>query len=175
MRARPSSKLRRSTFPAITPARRWRSGSESSHARQAAKAGHFPHSARACTCARSPSGSPAARSSNSSALPAHSAPSSRGMCAAVCSVEIDFCSGLVDLVVRVGHHGGSGHRLALAGERFAGRITVEVAEVRLSRATHGVTSLVLPSEAATPTPTLVQGRVSVTAKCRSRSFCSSCW
>ena len=33
----------------------------------------------------------------------------------------EFCSGLVDLVVCVGHHGGGGHRLTLAGERFVGR------------------------------------------------------
>jgi hypothetical protein len=32
--------------------------------------------------------------------------------------RIQFCSGLVDLVVCVGGHGGGGHRLALAGERF---------------------------------------------------------
>jgi hypothetical protein len=31
---------------------------------------------------------------------------------------VQFCSGLVDLVVGVRHHGGGGHRLALAGERF---------------------------------------------------------
>jgi DNA invertase Pin-like site-specific DNA recombinase len=30
----------------------------------------------------------------------------------------EFRSGLVDLVVCVGHHGGGGHRLTLAGERF---------------------------------------------------------
>ena len=33
-----------------------------------------------------------------------------------------FCSGLVDLVVCVGHHGGGGHRLALAGERVVGLV-----------------------------------------------------
>ena len=31
----------------------------------------------------------------------------------------EFCSGLVDLVVGVGRHGGGRHRLALAGEREA--------------------------------------------------------
>ena len=31
---------------------------------------------------------------------------------------VQFCSGLVDLVVCVCHHGGGGHRLTLAGERF---------------------------------------------------------
>jgi hypothetical protein len=41
----------------------------------------------------------------------------------------EFCSGLVDLVVCVHHHGGGGHRLALAGERFVGRLTEDVAEV----------------------------------------------
>ena len=33
-------------------------------------------------------------------------------------------SGLVDLVVGVGRHRGGGHRLALAGERFVGRVTI---------------------------------------------------
>src|SRR6185295_8608903 len=32
--------------------------------------------------------------------------------------SLQFCSGLVDLVVCVGHNGGGGHRLARAGERF---------------------------------------------------------
>ena len=41
----------------------------------------------------------------------------------------EFCSGLVDLVVCVGRHGGGGHRLALAGERFVGRLAEDVAEV----------------------------------------------
>jgi hypothetical protein len=40
-----------------------------------------------------------------------------------------FCSGLVDLVVGVGHHGGGGHRLTLAGERFVGLVAEDVAEV----------------------------------------------
>src|ERR1700733_11557360 len=31
---------------------------------------------------------------------------------------VQFCSGLVDLVVGVGRQGGGGHRLTLAGERF---------------------------------------------------------
>ena len=34
--------------------------------------------------------------------------------------SVQFCSGLVDLVVCVGRHGGGGHRLTLAGERFVG-------------------------------------------------------
>ena len=33
----------------------------------------------------------------------------------------EFCSGLVDLVVCVGRHGGGGHGLTLAGELFVGR------------------------------------------------------
>jgi hypothetical protein len=37
--------------------------------------------------------------------------------------------GLVDLVVGVGHHLGGGHRLALVGERFVGRLTEDVAQV----------------------------------------------
>ena len=41
----------------------------------------------------------------------------------------EFCSGLVDLVVCVGHHRGGGHRLALAGERFVGLVAEDVAEV----------------------------------------------
>ena len=42
---------------------------------------------------------------------------------------LEFCSGLVDLVVCVGRHGGGGHRLALAGERFVGRLAENIAEV----------------------------------------------
>jgi hypothetical protein len=41
----------------------------------------------------------------------------------------EFCSGLVDLVVGVRHHGGGGHRLALAGERFIGLVAEDFAEV----------------------------------------------
>ena len=41
----------------------------------------------------------------------------------------EFCSGLADLVVCVGRHGGGGHRLALAGERFVGRLAEYIAEV----------------------------------------------
>jgi hypothetical protein len=40
----------------------------------------------------------------------------------------EFCSGLVDLVVCVRHHGG-GHRLTLAGERFVGRLTEDLTQV----------------------------------------------
>ena len=43
--------------------------------------------------------------------------------------RFEFCSGLVDLGVRVGHHGGGGHRLTLAGERFVGRLAEDIAEV----------------------------------------------
>jgi hypothetical protein len=41
----------------------------------------------------------------------------------------EFCSGVVDLVVGVSHDGGGGHRFALAGERFVGRLAEDVAEV----------------------------------------------
>jgi hypothetical protein len=41
----------------------------------------------------------------------------------------EFCSGLVDLVVCVRRHRGGGDRLALAGERFVGRLAADVAEV----------------------------------------------
>ena len=43
--------------------------------------------------------------------------------------RVQFCSGLVDLVVGVRRHGGGGHRLTLAGERFVGRLTEHIAEV----------------------------------------------
>ena len=39
------------------------------------------------------------------------------------------CSGLVDLVVGVGHHRGGGHRLTLAGERFVALAAKHVAQV----------------------------------------------
>jgi hypothetical protein len=42
---------------------------------------------------------------------------------------VQFCSGLVDLVVGVGHDGGGGHRFALAGERFVGLVAEHVAQV----------------------------------------------
>ena len=41
----------------------------------------------------------------------------------------EFCSGLVDLVVGVRRHGGGGHRLTLAGERFVGLVAEDIAEV----------------------------------------------
>src|SRR5262249_46243767 len=34
----------------------------------------------------------------------------------------EFCSGLVDLIAGVGHHGGGGHRFTLAGQRFVGLV-----------------------------------------------------
>ncbi len=40
---------------------------------------------------------------------------------------VQFCSGLVDLVVCVSHHGGGGHRLTPAGERFVGLLVEDVA------------------------------------------------
>ena len=42
---------------------------------------------------------------------------------------VQFCSGLVYLVVGVRHHGSGGHRLTLAGERFVGLVAEDVAEV----------------------------------------------
>jgi hypothetical protein len=39
---------------------------------------------------------------------------------------VQFCSGLVDLVVCVGHHRGGGHRLSLAAERFVGLVAEDV-------------------------------------------------
>ena len=44
--------------------------------------------------------------------------------------RVQFCSGLVDLVVCVGRHGGGGHRLTLAGERFVGRLKASSASRR---------------------------------------------
>ena len=43
--------------------------------------------------------------------------------------RVQFCSGLVDLVVGVRRHGGGSHGLALAGERFVGLIAKDIAEV----------------------------------------------
>ena len=43
--------------------------------------------------------------------------------------SVQFCSGLVDLVVGVRHHPGGGHRLALAGERFVGLVVEDIAQV----------------------------------------------
>src|ERR1700758_5285696 len=40
---------------------------------------------------------------------------------------VQFCSGLVDLVVGVRRHGGGGHRLTLAGERFVGLVAEDIA------------------------------------------------
>ena len=41
--------------------------------------------------------------------------------------SVQFCSGLVDLVVGAGDHGGGGHRLALAGKRFVGFVAEDIA------------------------------------------------
>ena len=41
----------------------------------------------------------------------------------------EFCSGLVDLVVRVCHHGGSGHRFTLAGQLFVDRVSEDTGVV----------------------------------------------
>ena len=43
--------------------------------------------------------------------------------------SVQFCSGLVDLVVGVGSHGGDCHRFALAGERFVVLVAEDIAEV----------------------------------------------
>ena len=43
---------------------------------------------------------------------------------------LQFCSGLVDLVVCVGRHGGGGHRLTVPGEQFVGVAAEDIAEVR---------------------------------------------
>jgi hypothetical protein len=43
--------------------------------------------------------------------------------------RIQLCSGLVDLVVCVGHHRGRRHSLALAGQWFVGLIAEDIAEV----------------------------------------------
>jgi hypothetical protein len=43
--------------------------------------------------------------------------------------RVQFCSGLVDLVVCVGRHRGGGHRLTLAGERFVSLVAEHAAEV----------------------------------------------
>ena len=42
---------------------------------------------------------------------------------------VQFCSGLVDLVVCVRRYGGGSHRLALAGERFVGLVAEDIAEM----------------------------------------------
>jgi len=49
-----------------------------------------------------------------------------------------FCSGLVDLVVGVRRHGGGGHRLTLAGERFVGLVAEDITEVGDRGADFGV-------------------------------------
>jgi hypothetical protein len=43
--------------------------------------------------------------------------------------SVQFCSGLVDLVVCVGRHGGGGHRLTLADERFIGLVAEHIAQM----------------------------------------------
>jgi hypothetical protein len=42
---------------------------------------------------------------------------------------VQFCSGLVDLVVGVGHRGDRGHRLTLVGEGFVGIVAENIAQV----------------------------------------------
>src|ERR1700747_1891365 len=41
----------------------------------------------------------------------------------------ESCSGLVDLVVGVGHHRGSRHRLTSPGERFVGLVAEDIAQI----------------------------------------------
>ena len=45
------------------------------------------------------------------------------------SRRLQFCSGLVDLVVGVGHHGGCGHRFTHVNERLVGRLAEDIAQV----------------------------------------------
>ena len=49
----------------------------------------------------------------------------------MCSISrrLQFCLGLVSLIVGVRHHRGGGHRLTLAGERFVGWVAKDIAEV----------------------------------------------
>ena len=47
-------------------------------------------------------------------------------------------SGLADLVVGVGHHGGGGHRLAFAGQRFVGLVAEDFSQVKDRRVDLGV-------------------------------------
>ena len=43
--------------------------------------------------------------------------------------RVQFCSGLVDLVVGVRHHRAGSHRLALSGKRFVGPVAEDIAKV----------------------------------------------
>src|SRR5262245_57472535 len=43
--------------------------------------------------------------------------------------SVQFCSGLVDLVICVGHHLCGGHRPTRAGQRFVSRLAEDVAQV----------------------------------------------
>jgi hypothetical protein len=43
--------------------------------------------------------------------------------------RFQLCSGLLDLVVCIRHHGGGGHGFALAGKRFVGLVAEDIAEV----------------------------------------------
>ena len=49
--------------------------------------------------------------------------------AAFSAGAFEFCSGLVDLVVGVGNHGGGRHRPSFAGERFVGLVAEDIAQV----------------------------------------------
>jgi hypothetical protein len=43
---------------------------------------------------------------------------------------LHLCSGLVDLVVGVGRHGGGAHPLTTSGERIVGLVTEDIPQVR---------------------------------------------
>jgi hypothetical protein len=53
----------------------------------------------------------------------------------------EFCSGLVDLVVGVGHHRGGGHRLTLVGGRFVGRLAKNALNHYFDRCQPAVSSI----------------------------------
>lgn len=44
--------------------------------------------------------------------------------------SVQFCSGLVDLVVFVGGDGGQGHRFGVPGERFVSLVAEDIAETK---------------------------------------------
>ena len=67
---------------------------------------------------------------NSLTYPTCHAPHASGVSGGGNSARVfEFCSGLVDLVVGVGHHLGGGHRLTLTGERFVGLLAEHIAQV----------------------------------------------
>ena len=56
--------------------------------------------------------------------------------------RVQFRSGLVDLIVGVSRRGGGGHRLALAGERFVGRLTEHIARWAIAVVISGIVAAV---------------------------------